>query len=502
MIGKNYTTGIVFICITILLVIGTQFYWNRKNYVLKKHNLKQQIQKILDNSIESYYTDKTQNSFFTFSNNESKINSIDTIILPFRNSPISKKREFRKILVGKYKNDSLKMRIPKEIESISLHEDSLKKNFPIRFEYPKRKFYSDKEEHSKIDSLFAKILVSVFENSISVDTLGNKIKKELKKQEIDLDFKLSLKENHFYDQFSDTYYSNLKDTILKSELKIKASPLLFANDTDLEMTLEKDNSEIFKKMYVSIFLSLILTLSVIACLIYLLKTIYKQKQLSEIKNDLISNITHEFKTPIATTFAAIEGMKNFNVLNDQKRTEKYLNISTEQLQKLNLMVEKLLETATLKSDSIDLNIEKSNLSELIKKRVQKYQERYASREFILNSLDNIEANIDSFHFENAVNNIFDNAIKYGGDKIECNLYQKSDKVIIEIFDNGIGIPKTEKDKIFEQFYRISEGDKHDVKGFGIGLYYTKKIIEKHFGNIRVIYKKGKSIFQIELPKSK
>ncbi|WP_196896087.1 sensor histidine kinase [Aureivirga marina] len=501
MIGKNYTTGIIFICITILLVIGTQFYWNQKNYVLKKHNLKQQIQKILDNSIESYYTDKTQNSFFTFSNSQAATIEIDTIVLPFRNSPISKKREFHKMLVGKYKNDSLKMGVPKEIESINIHTDSLKKKFPIRFEYPRR-FNLNRKEHPKIDSLLTKILVSVFENSISVDTLGNKIKKEFEKQEIDLDFKLSLKENHFQERISKNYYSNLKDTISNSEFKLKASPLLFANDTDLEMTLEKDSSEVFKKMFGSIFLSLILTLSVITCLVYLLKTIYKQKQLSEIKNDLISNITHEFKTPIATTFAAIEGMKNFNVLNDQQRTENYLNISTEQLKKLNLMVEKLLETATLKSESIDLDFKKINLSELIKSRVEKYQERFPTREFILHKTENIELQIDAFHFENAVNNIFDNAVKYGGNAIECSIYEKSNQIFIEISDDGKGIPKSEKDKIFEQFYRISDGDKHDVKGFGIGLYYTKKIMEKHHGNIRVIYKKGKSIFQIELPKNK
>lgn len=502
MIGKNYKTGIIFISITILLVIGIQFYWNQKNYVLKKHNLKQQIQKILDNSIESYYTDKTQNSFFTFSNNESSSYKVDTIILPFRNSPISKKREFHKIIVGKYQNDSLKMEIPKEIEAINLNSDSLKKNFPIRFRYPKNKFNSSQESHSKIDSLFAKILVSVFSNSISLDTLGSIIKKEFKERKIDLDFNLSLKEDHYYEAFSESYYSNKNNTSLNSEFKIKASPLLFANQTVLEMNLEKDNSEIFKKMFGSIILSLILTLSVVFCLFFLLRTIYKQKQLAEIKNDLISNITHEFKTPIATTFAAIEGMKNFNVLKDSDRTEKYLNISTEQLQKLNLMVEKLLETATLKSESIELDFQKVKLDELLLNQINTNKERYPSKKINILKLEKTDLNIDVFHFENALNNIFENAIKYGGDQIEYNLYQKTNTIIIQISDNGIGIPKAEKDKIFEQFYRISNGDTHNVKGFGIGLYYTKKIIEKHQGTIKIIYEKRRSIFHIELPKNK
>ena len=123
-----------------------------------------------------------------------------------------------------------------------------------------------------------------------------------------------------------------------------------------------------------------------------------------------------------------------------------------------------------------------------------------SKTFIFkNSLPNTLLNLDKFHFENAIGNIIDNATKYGGKTITVELASKNNKVILLIKDNGNGIHKTQKDKVFEQFYRIPTGDTHNVKGFGIGLFYTKNIIEKHGGNVNIVYdKNNNTLFQIEL----
>ena len=116
-----------------------------------------------------------------------------------------------------------------------------------------------------------------------------------------------------------------------------------------------------------------------------------------------------------------------------------------------------------------------------------------------NKCANIVLNLDTFHFENAIGNIIDNAIKYGGAKISVELSSEKNKIVILIKDNGNGIHKAQKDKVFEQFYRIPTGNTHNVKGFGIGLYYTKNIIEKHGGSIDIIYdKKNNTLFKIEL----
>ncbi len=233
----------------------------------------------------------------------------------------------------------------------------------------------------------------------------------------------------------------------------------------------------------------------------MLKTIYKQKQLAEIKNDLINNITHEFKTPIATIATAMEALRSFNALDDKTKTENYISIADSQVHKLNEMVEKILETAALNQEDLVLNKKPVNIGGCIKEVIEKYKIINPDKTFKLNNvLGKTQLNLDKFHFENAVGNIIDNAVKYGGNTITIELTSDNNTVIILIKDNGNGIHKTQKDKVFEQFYRIPTGNTHDVKGFGIGLYYTKNIIEKHGGKVNIVYdKNNNTLFKIELP---
>ena len=258
-------------------------------------------------------------------------------------------------------------------------------------------------------------------------------------------------------------------------------------------------SILLKESIGNILLSLILSISLIVSLIYLLKTIYKQKQLSEVKNDLISNITHEFKTPIATISAAIESIKNFNVLEDKEKTVDYLNMSSSQLNRLTLMVEKLLETSSLDSDSLQLQFEEANINDLLKNLVERYQIQAKDKTISLIDPDTVIAKVDPFHFENAISNIIDNAIKYGGNSIAVHLKKEADYFEISIMDNGTSLTSAHKDKIFEQFYRVPKGNTHNVKGFGIGLFYTKKIIEKHIGSLKLELSKKQTSFKISMP---
>jgi two-component system phosphate regulon sensor histidine kinase PhoR len=248
-------------------------------------------------------------------------------------------------------------------------------------------------------------------------------------------------------------------------------------------------------------LSLILSISIIASLVYLLKTIYKQKQLAEVKNDLINNITHEFKTPIATISTALEAMKNFNALDDKVKAEKYISIANSQVASLNVMVEKILETAALTHQQLALSKQPIVIAELIEHAIANY--KIAAPEKTINfknTIGDAVLNVDKFHFGNAIGNILDNALKYGGKTITVELFSLKKRVFITVQDSGNGIPKNHKDKIFEQFYRIPTGNTHNVKGFGIGLYYTKNIIEKHGGTISIVYDvKNATLFKIELP---
>jgi two-component system phosphate regulon sensor histidine kinase PhoR len=225
-----------------------------------------------------------------------------------------------------------------------------------------------------------------------------------------------------------------------------------------------------------------------------------QKQIAEIKNDLISNITHEFKTPIATISAALESMNNFNAIEDTTKARQYINMSTLQLAKLTNMVEKLLETASLESNKLDISKESTNICELIELAVNSFKNQHPEKTFIFNKdHDTIMAQVDVFHFENAINNILDNAVKYGGDLIEVIIKTKKNHIEIDISDNGNSLKPSDKERIFDKFYRIPKGNTHDVKGFGIGLFYSKTIIDKHGGSIDLNLSNFKTTFTIKLP---
>ena len=215
---------------------------------------------------------------------------------------------------------------------------------------------------------------------------------------------------------------------------------------------------------------------------------------------MISNITHEFKTPITTVSTAIEAMNSFNILNDTTKTKEYLSISGNQLTKLSLMVEKLLETAILDSDKLMLQKETVDVVWLIEECVKKQAFVNSEKEISFSTnVKELLVRIDVFHFENAIANLIDNAIKYGGNAIEISVNAVLGSLEINVADNNKnGIDRNQRDKIFDKFYRIPKGNTHDVKGFGIGLYYTKKIIEKHGGTISLESETKNTVFKIKI----
>jgi two-component system phosphate regulon sensor histidine kinase PhoR len=245
-----------------------------------------------------------------------------------------------------------------------------------------------------------------------------------------------------------------------------------------------------------IILSLVLCSIVVFSLYYLLYIIRKQKQLSEIKHDFISNVTHEFKTPIATVSSAIEAIKNFNNENISDKTKRYLDISEQQLKKLNILVEKVMETSLLESSELNFDYINTDIIQLIKNSAEKHQMNTNKNIHFESIVKMLVMDIDEFHFENAISNLIDNAIKYGGNTINISINKSSEEsLFISINDNGEGISKLDEPYIFDKFYRTKTKNIHNIKGFGIGLYYAKNIIEKHKGIIEL---KNRNTFLITL----
>ena len=483
----NYKWAVYFIGITILTTIAVQLYWNYREYQINKQNLISRVQLSLDNSVETYFANLTKSGIITYTTSLDSINS---------------KGKTDTIYVKTNSRRGLRKKLDSTLQNIAILENDK----PLFIKTPRNDSYPfftrNKLIPKNIDSLISKVFISISRDTLNLVKLDNYLNEELKRNKIEVKYALNY---HYHQRFYDDSVSikstgyNLENFPKKHLTAISKSTFL-PHRNKLELFFTNETATLLKASFVSILLSLLLSISIIASLIYLLKTIYKQKQLAEVKNDLISNITHEFKTPIATISTALEAMKSFDVLEDKEKSEKYISIANLQVNRLNEMVEKILETAMLNQEELVLDKQPTNVAKLLDDIIEKYKTVNTKKSFqFLNSVSELYLKLDKFHFENAIENIIDNAIKYGGDKIKIELSSEKNNIHVFIKDNGIGIHKNQKDKVFEQFYRIPTGNTHNVKGFGIGLFYTKNIIEKHGGTISIIYdKNNNSLFKIEL----
>ena len=233
----------------------------------------------------------------------------------------------------------------------------------------------------------------------------------------------------------------------------------------------------------------------------------RQKKLNVIKNDFINNMTHEFKTPIATISLAVDALKNPKVFNSQEKLTYFSSIIKEENQRMNRQVETILKSVLMDRQEIQINKKPLHIHEIIEDVADNFalrlQEKGGDMEMHLNAeTDLIEG--DEVHMNNLVNNLLDNAVKYSKENvpphISLSTSSTAKKFVIRIEDNGIGMTRETVKRIFEKFYRAHTGNIHNVKGFGLGLSYVKTVIEAHDGTIKPESTLGKgSVFTIELP---
>ncbi|MCD7900544.1 MAG: HAMP domain-containing histidine kinase [Bacteroides sp.] len=228
---------------------------------------------------------------------------------------------------------------------------------------------------------------------------------------------------------------------------------------------------------------------------YLIRTIMKQKTLDEMKSDFTNNITHELKTPIAVAYAANDALLNFNQAQDKVKRDKYLNIAQEQLQKLSGLVEQILSMSMEQRKTFRLNPEEVQLKPLISSLIEQHKLKANKKVVIQTDLNNDDLTVltDRAHFSNIISNLIDNAIKYSGEEVFITIRSrmKEDKLELSVSDNGIGISAEKQKHIFDKFYRVPTGNLHNVKGYGLGLFYVKTMIEKLGGTIDVESETGK-----------
>ena len=474
---------IYLISITIAVTVAAQVYSNFQNYLDNKQRFSLDVQGSLDLAIETYYTKLAMGEAIVLSQSPFSLDSI------FFNENIAKDTTNNLYLdiqtretgnMNFKKNNSLP-------ESLKINSFQTLQVIPDSINNVQQTIDLASIDSLEIQLMTKKIFLTLTNSSFDFDSIEYFVKQELKRKNIDIDFALIYK----------TPEQTLKSKEQDFELSSFSKSTYLLPGHSLEIRFENASLNIIKRGGIDLLISLLIILTIVSSLLYLYKVITEQKQLTEIKNDLISNITHEFKTPITTISTAIEGISSFNHSNDPEKTKKYLGISSDQLKKLNTMVEKLLETALLDSDKIVLSKERIEVVGMTKALLENFDILTEDKKLSFESdFEKFWIDIDIFHMRNAINNLIDNAIKYGGQQIEVSLSKEGKHVVWEVSDNGGEIDKKQQAHIFKKFYRIPKGNVHTVKGFGIGLYYTKTMVEKHDGNINLTVVGGQTKFKI------
>jgi two-component system, OmpR family, phosphate regulon sensor histidine kinase PhoR len=267
---------------------------------------------------------------------------------------------------------------------------------------------------------------------------------------------------------------------------------------------------VFESLWLPIVSAIVFTLLIMASFYLTVRTMLRQKKLSEIKNDFINNMTHEFKTPLATISLAVDALRNEKVVTDREKMSYFSTIIKEENKRMNRQVETILKAALLDKQEVQLLLRPLHAHQVIKDVVENFtlqlEEKNGKAELLLNA-ENDLIDADEVHFANLINNLIDNAIKYSKDDqppmIKITTQSTAKTIVLIIEDNGIGMNKETVKRVFEKFYRAHTGNLHNVKGFGLGLSYVKTMVEAHGGDIKVDSVLGRgSTFTIEIPLKK
>lgn len=328
------------------------------------------------------------------------------------------------------------------------------------------------------------------QDSIKVNEIENAFATRLQQQNIDFPFAI-----HRLDKPND------EEKRVFNEVTIG-----FKNPVTYQMQMGSTTAYLMKRISGPILLSLFLVAFTIVSFSLLYRNLLRERRLADIKNEFISNITHELKTPIATVSVAIEALRSFNASIDQEKTKEYLDISANELQRLSLLVDKVLKLSMFENRELELKYEWLDMAALVDEvttsmRLQ-FEKRNANVEIQAKGDTHLQG--DRLHLVSVIFNLLDNALKYSKENplIKLNIKGDANAIHLCISDSGIGIPPEYKDRVFEKFFRVPTGNVHNAKGYGLGLSYVAHVVRKHRGSIEVDcgHNHG-AAFSIVLPKT-
>ena len=367
------------------------------------------------------------------------------------------------------------------------------------------------EKSGRLDLLDNAQFEIVYKDIADVKPIQERVSKEMMQKLLSDE----LKEYGVKTAFEFNVYSNGLATKIKSDRfrYDKAStysiPIFIDNDGNnkykLLLTFPQKKKFLFSELVGICILSIVFTLIIVIAYSSALNQLIKQRQISEIKTDFINNMTHEFKTPIATINLALDAIKNPKVIDDKEKVLRYLQMIKDENKRMHAQVENVLRISKLEKKELDINKESTNIHEIIEDAIEHVNLIVEDRNgTITTHFDATRTSVllNDVHFTNVIVNVLDNAIKYSPEEpiIDIKTENVKDFIIIKIRDQGSGMSKAAQKRIFEKFYREHTGDLHNVKGHGLGLSYVKRIVDDHNSEIFVESEKGKgSTFIIKVP---
>ena len=517
---KMFVLIVVLMSVSLMGIIAVQLYWINNAVESKNEQFTNDVQKSLG-SVAERINEKQENQVYSEIQDiiNARASADNAQIKNFLIQQIDTTNN-RKITFGSTVLEE-NFEIPLDFldnESIIFTRVSGKKDFSqislIKgvddlFKPIEEKRYSFTSRLKKInESLFDDVMdnykkIYPINQRVNNNELNETIKEELQKRNISLDFKYGVYGN-------DGLATKLKSGYYTINTKNSYKYPLFKNDEDvpeyiLYVTFPTKNEHILSGISNILLLSLFFIFIIIIAFSSSLYQLIKQKKLSEIKTDFINNMTHEFKTPIATINLAIDSIKNPKIINDTEKVIRYVNMIRDENKRMHKQVENVLRISKLEKNQLDISTETIDIHEVIEDAINHVSLLVDDKKGTIKThfkAITSEINGNEFHLTNVLVNILENGIKYtqGAPKIDVYTESANKFFIIKIKDEGIGMSKNVQKQVFDKFYREQKGNVHDVKGHGLGLAYVKEIVEKHHGTVFVESEKGEgSIFTVKLP---
>lgn len=521
---------ITLVILTLITLVGIQFFWIRNAisvretlfegsvndavstaiYKLEKLEVTKQLSKFQKGASIYSSIDSLNKSFYS---QQHPVIGVDTISqenekkMPYESNPTQNKKE------NDNPDTSSGLKARKNEDKTGFEEPNKvtipKLNRSIKPVINRKNVEELVKQSAMMSELFLDIVKSLYaekiENRLNSKVLDSLLSNEFRNRGINTPFEFgiwSTEDKKMLIERTGLYSNDLKSKGYRYNLYPNTS---FSNTNYLMVYFPNQTKYVLLKLSWMLSASIILIVLLFFSFSYTIATILRQKKLSQMKNDFINNMTHEFKTPISTISLACEALSDKEFQKSEELASSYINIVSEENKRLGQMAEKILQSAIIEKGELKPRRDRIDIHKVITDVIRNIGIQVEIRDGSLTSnLKAVESILlgDKVHLTNIIYNILDNANKYTPRKPQIVVTTENIKggIVITIADNGIGISKAHQKKIFEKLYRVPTGDIHDVKGFGLGLSYVKFMVEKHDGKITVESDLGKGTqFKIFLP---